>query len=164
MTHHMTHKVRRDFEWCAAVPNHSNGRSIYKPAVETAYMHVDSPGYISGWSAILNESTDARGYSYDGDRELHITYKELKVDRYVVLTIYLSELRDRHVLLHEENMGVPPYWPDRRLSEMASEAVVVFPPSPYLIAPGRLGVRAGIGPPKLQVVAFRLPLHRGPSA
>eukprot|EP00873_Tetraselmis_striata_P013894 jgi/Tetstr1/434158/TSEL_002482.t1 len=56
---------------------------------------------------------------------------------------------------------IVPYWPDRgmhqRLSEMASEEVV-FPPSPDLFAPGRLGVRSGVGPPKWPVVAFRLPL------
>eukprot|EP00873_Tetraselmis_striata_P045019 jgi/Tetstr1/465283/TSEL_009984.t1 len=33
----MTHQLRRNLEWWVAVPNHSNGRSIYKPAVETAY-------------------------------------------------------------------------------------------------------------------------------
>eukprot|EP00873_Tetraselmis_striata_P016988 jgi/Tetstr1/437252/TSEL_025982.t1 len=90
----MTRQLRRDLEWWVAVPNHSNGRSsIYKP-VETAYMHVDSSGY--GWGAVLNETTEARGFMYDGDRELHITYKELKAVRYAVLTI-LSELRGRHV-------------------------------------------------------------------
>eukprot|EP00873_Tetraselmis_striata_P038841 jgi/Tetstr1/459105/TSEL_004555.t1 len=53
-----------------------------------------------------------------------------------------------------------PYWPDRgwhqRLSEMASE-VAVFPPSPDLFAPCRLGVRTGVGPPKWPGVAFWLP-------
>eukprot|EP00873_Tetraselmis_striata_P015600 jgi/Tetstr1/435864/TSEL_024752.t1 len=43
-------------KWWVTVPNHSNGRSIYKP-VETAYMHVDSSGY--GWGAVLNETTEA---------------------------------------------------------------------------------------------------------
>eukprot|EP00873_Tetraselmis_striata_P038408 jgi/Tetstr1/458672/TSEL_045062.t1 len=52
----------------------NNGRFIYK-SVETAYMHVDSSGY--GWGAVLNETTEARGFWYDGDLELHITYKEL---------------------------------------------------------------------------------------
>eukprot|EP00873_Tetraselmis_striata_P012616 jgi/Tetstr1/432880/TSEL_022229.t1 len=42
--------------------------------------------------------------------------------------------------------------------EMASEAVV-FPPSPDRFAPGRLGVRTGVGPPKGPVVAFQLPLR-----
>eukprot|EP00873_Tetraselmis_striata_P039833 jgi/Tetstr1/460097/TSEL_005414.t1 len=65
-------------------------------------MHIDSYGY--GWVAVLNETTEARGFRYDGDRELHITcYKELKaVRRYAVLT-FLSELRGRQVL-HEDNI------------------------------------------------------------
>eukprot|EP00873_Tetraselmis_striata_P013783 jgi/Tetstr1/434047/TSEL_023191.t1 len=98
----MTLLLRRDLEWWVAVPNNSNGRSIYKP-VEKAYMHVDSSGY--GWGAVLNETTEARGFWYAGDRELHITYKELKAVRYAVLT-FLSELRGRQVLLREDNMGV----------------------------------------------------------
>eukprot|EP00873_Tetraselmis_striata_P036839 jgi/Tetstr1/457103/TSEL_043753.t1 len=74
-----------------AVPNHSNGRSIYKP-VEPAYMHVDSSGY--GWGAFRNETTEACGFWYcDCDRELHRrTCKEVKAVRYAVLT-FLSELR-----------------------------------------------------------------------
>eukprot|EP00873_Tetraselmis_striata_P021064 jgi/Tetstr1/441328/TSEL_029579.t1 len=48
---------------------------------------------------------------YDGDRDLHITYKELKAVRYAVLT-FLSELRGRHVLLHDDNMGVIHILPD----------------------------------------------------
>eukprot|EP00873_Tetraselmis_striata_P034622 jgi/Tetstr1/454886/TSEL_041750.t1 len=36
--------------------------------------------------------------------------------------------------------------------------MVVFPPSMDIFAPGRLGVRGGVGPPKWPVVAFRLPL------
>eukprot|EP00873_Tetraselmis_striata_P040431 jgi/Tetstr1/460695/TSEL_000551.t1 len=66
-------------------------------------MHVVSSGY--GWGAVLNETTETRGFWYEGDRELHTTYKELTVVRYSVLT-FLSELRGRHVLLHEDNMGV----------------------------------------------------------
>eukprot|EP00873_Tetraselmis_striata_P039794 jgi/Tetstr1/460058/TSEL_005378.t1 len=46
---------------------------------------------------------------------------------------------------------------------MASE-VVVFPPSPDLFAPGRLGVRTGVGPPKWPVVTFRLPFVPGHAA
>eukprot|EP00873_Tetraselmis_striata_P021831 jgi/Tetstr1/442095/TSEL_030254.t1 len=75
----MTHEqLLRNLEWWMVVPNHSNGRSIYKP-VETAYMHVDSSGY--GWGAVLNETTEARRSWCDHDRELHITYKELKAVR-----------------------------------------------------------------------------------
>eukprot|EP00873_Tetraselmis_striata_P010843 jgi/Tetstr1/431107/TSEL_020823.t1 len=78
----MTRQLRRELEWWATVPNHSNGRSIYK-SVETAYVHVDSSGH--GWGAVLNETTKARGFRYDGECELHITYKELKAVRYSVL-------------------------------------------------------------------------------
>eukprot|EP00873_Tetraselmis_striata_P024103 jgi/Tetstr1/444367/TSEL_032258.t1 len=60
----------------AGLPMLGNGRSIYKP-VETAYiMHVDSSGY--GWGAGLNETTKAREFRCDGDREMHITYEELR--------------------------------------------------------------------------------------
>eukprot|EP00873_Tetraselmis_striata_P029909 jgi/Tetstr1/450173/TSEL_037214.t1 len=75
---------------------------LYKP-VETVYMHVDSSSYE--WGAVLNETTEARGFWCDGDREVHITLKELKAVHYVVLT-FLTELRDRRVVLHENNMGV----------------------------------------------------------
>eukprot|EP00873_Tetraselmis_striata_P014980 jgi/Tetstr1/435244/TSEL_024163.t1 len=54
----MTPQLRRDFEWWAAIPNHNNGGSIYKP-VETAYLHVDRSGY--GWG-VLYETTEARGF------------------------------------------------------------------------------------------------------
>eukprot|EP00873_Tetraselmis_striata_P027924 jgi/Tetstr1/448188/TSEL_035479.t1 len=162
------------------------------------YMHVDRSGY--GWGAVLNETTEARGFRYNCDREMHITYKELKAFRYAVLT-FLSELRGRQARLHKD-MGVVHIladltsrslllrielgilWfilasndisiraryikttanirPDRnwhmRLSEIASD-MVVFPPSPDLFEPGRLGVRAGVGPPKWPVIAFRLPLR-----
>eukprot|EP00873_Tetraselmis_striata_P012615 jgi/Tetstr1/432879/TSEL_022228.t1 len=57
-------------------------------SVETAYMHVDSSGY--GWGAVLNETTEARGFWYDGDRELHTIFKELKAIRYAVLTFLSS--------------------------------------------------------------------------
>eukprot|EP00873_Tetraselmis_striata_P004901 jgi/Tetstr1/425165/TSEL_015626.t1 len=70
------------------------------------YLHVDNSIRLwVGRRPQRNESTEARGLWYDGDRELHITYKELKAVRYAVLT-FLSELRGRHVLLHEDNMGV----------------------------------------------------------
>eukprot|EP00873_Tetraselmis_striata_P009238 jgi/Tetstr1/429502/TSEL_019407.t1 len=42
---------------------------------------------------------------------------------------------------------------------LRTSMVIVFPPSPDLFAPGRLGVRAGVGPPKWPVVAFGLPLR-----
>eukprot|EP00873_Tetraselmis_striata_P009239 jgi/Tetstr1/429503/TSEL_019408.t1 len=66
-------------------------------------MHVDSSGY--GWGAVLNETTEGRGFWYDCDHELHITYKKLKAVRHAVLT-FLSELRGQQVLLYEDNMGV----------------------------------------------------------
>eukprot|EP00873_Tetraselmis_striata_P013493 jgi/Tetstr1/433757/TSEL_022975.t1 len=76
----MAHKLRRDLDcWKVAVTNHENGRSIYKP-LETAYMHVDSSVRLRGVrGTVLNETTEARGFWHDGDRdELHITYNELK--------------------------------------------------------------------------------------
>eukprot|EP00873_Tetraselmis_striata_P007234 jgi/Tetstr1/427498/TSEL_017624.t1 len=117
---------------------------------------------------------------------------------------FLSELRGRHVLLYEDNMGVvyvlanltsrspllmtelrklwfvldyndisisaryikttANIWADRLSREIdyddwAFSLMVVFPPSPDLFAPGRLGGRTGVGPPKWPVVAFRLPLR-----
>eukprot|EP00873_Tetraselmis_striata_P028826 jgi/Tetstr1/449090/TSEL_036302.t1 len=98
----LVERARQDDAWWVAVPNHNNGRSIYMP-VETAYMHVDNSGY--GWGAIFIETIEARGFWYDCDCELHITCKELKAVRYAMLT-FLSELRGRHVLLHEDNMEV----------------------------------------------------------
>eukprot|EP00873_Tetraselmis_striata_P017863 jgi/Tetstr1/438127/TSEL_002853.t1 len=42
------------------IPSHSSGRSIYTRRVETAYMHVDI--YCYGWGAVLDETTEARGF------------------------------------------------------------------------------------------------------
>eukprot|EP00873_Tetraselmis_striata_P034755 jgi/Tetstr1/455019/TSEL_041876.t1 len=72
------HQLRRDLEWWSAFPTHSNGRPIYKPVETVYYMHIDSSGY---------------------------GYKELKAAQYTVFT-FLSELRGRHVPLHEDTMGV----------------------------------------------------------
>eukprot|EP00873_Tetraselmis_striata_P016126 jgi/Tetstr1/436390/TSEL_025222.t1 len=102
----MTHNLRRHLEWWSAVPTLNNGCLLYKSA-ETVYMHVDRFGY--GGGAVLNddETTETRGFWHRGDREVHITYKQLKIVRSAVLT-FLSELRGRHVmLLHEDyTMGV----------------------------------------------------------
>eukprot|EP00873_Tetraselmis_striata_P024395 jgi/Tetstr1/444659/TSEL_032507.t1 len=130
-------------------------------------MHVDSSAY--GWGAVLNdEATEAHGFMYDGDRELHIFYKELKALRYYVVPTFLSEMLGRQlaqppwgligdlvIKLHASGQAatvIVPYWPDRswhqRLSdEMASE-MVMFPPSPDLFAPNRLGMHDGVGRPK----------------
>eukprot|EP00873_Tetraselmis_striata_P027399 jgi/Tetstr1/447663/TSEL_035021.t1 len=50
-------------------------------------------------------SRSALGGPLSGGWRLHITYKKLKAVRYAVLT-FLTELRGRQVLLHEDNMGV----------------------------------------------------------
>eukprot|EP00873_Tetraselmis_striata_P014283 jgi/Tetstr1/434547/TSEL_023638.t1 len=62
----------------AAVPTHRICRSIYK-SVETVYMHLDNSGY--GWGASVNETTEARGFRYDGDRELHITHIHVELNK-----------------------------------------------------------------------------------
>eukprot|EP00873_Tetraselmis_striata_P002466 jgi/Tetstr1/422730/TSEL_013527.t1 len=69
----------------------NSGRSICTPG-ETVYMHVDSSGY--GWGAVLNEITKARGFSYNGNLELHITYKELKAN---VRSPFEASLRPRRL-------------------------------------------------------------------
>jgi hypothetical protein len=72
-----THKVRRVLEWWLSVPNHHNGRSIYKP-IETAYLRADSSDY--GWGGVLNGNPNfqARGIYYPSDRLQYITWKELR--------------------------------------------------------------------------------------
>jgi hypothetical protein len=73
----MTHQLKRDLEWWRTVPDHHNGRSIFKP-IEIAYLHADSSGY--GWGAVLNDNHayQARGFWDDDDRHQHITWKELR--------------------------------------------------------------------------------------
>eukprot|EP00873_Tetraselmis_striata_P007380 jgi/Tetstr1/427644/TSEL_017769.t1 len=53
----------------------------------------------------VNETTEAHGLRYDGDRELHITHKDLTAARYAVLA-FLLKLRGREAMLHKDNMGV----------------------------------------------------------
>jgi len=62
-------------------------------------MHVDSSGYR--WGAILDETTDASGFWYDRDREVHITYKELKASKLVgaIRLRSLQYLTFSHVVL-----------------------------------------------------------------
>jgi hypothetical protein len=86
------------------VPTQHNGRSIYKP-IETTYLHADSSDY--GWRAVLNEDANhqARGFWSAPDRLQHITWKELRAVRHAV-EYFLSQLRGRQVLLHEDNTVV----------------------------------------------------------
>ena len=66
-------------------------------------MHCDSSQY--GWGAVLNEQYEARGFWYERDRTMHITFKELKAVRLAVRT-FLPYLSGRRVLLHEDNQAV----------------------------------------------------------
>jgi hypothetical protein len=54
---------------------------------------------------------------------------------------------------------IAPYWPNKTwyhaLSRLAT-ATLHFPASRDLFFPGRLGKRAGVGPPAWSIVAFRL--------
>jgi hypothetical protein len=86
------------------MPNHNNGRSIYKP-IETAYLHADSNDY--GWGAVLNTDANyqARGFWTATDRLHHITWKELRAIRHAVES-FPPYLKGRRVLLHEDNTAV----------------------------------------------------------
>eukprot|EP00873_Tetraselmis_striata_P011955 jgi/Tetstr1/432219/TSEL_021675.t1 len=44
------------------------------------------------WGAVLNETSEAHGFWYDGDRELHITYKELKAVRLTTANIWIDRM------------------------------------------------------------------------
>ena len=98
----ISNQLRRDLQWWVSVPTEQNGRPIWT-RVETAYLHVDSSGY--GWGAVLNDRLHARGFWTPPDLDQHITFKELKAVRYAVLS-FLSHLRGRQVLLHEDNQAV----------------------------------------------------------
>ena len=98
----LTKQLIRDLGWWRGVPQEANGRPIFR-AVETAYLHVDSSTY--GWGAVLNDHDEARGFWYQPDRSLHITFKELKAVRLAVES-FLPQLRHRNVLLHEDNQAV----------------------------------------------------------
>ena len=98
----LTKQLIRDLGWWRGVPQEANGRPIFR-AVETAYLHVDSSTY--GWGAVLNDHDEARGFWYQPDRSLHITFKELKAVRLAVES-FLPQLKHRNVLLHEDNQAV----------------------------------------------------------
>eukprot|EP00873_Tetraselmis_striata_P020537 jgi/Tetstr1/440801/TSEL_029108.t1 len=51
-------------------------------------LNAKTSGYR--WGAVLNETTEARGFQYDGDRERHIIYKKLKTIRYAVWFILVD--------------------------------------------------------------------------
>ena len=95
-------QLKRDLEWWTQVPSRHNGAPIWKP-VETAYLHCDSSSF--GWGAVLNDCLEARGVWTGGDRQEHITYKELKAVRLAIKS-FLPELRGRRLLLHEDNQSV----------------------------------------------------------
>jgi hypothetical protein len=61
--------LKRDIQWCTRVPSANNGRSIISP-IETAYMHCESSCY--GWSVVLNEQVEARGFWPAVDQQQHI--------------------------------------------------------------------------------------------
>jgi hypothetical protein len=53
----------------------------------------------------LNEQLEARGFCSATDQKHHITLKELKAVRLAVLS-FLPLMRDRKVLMHEDNQAV----------------------------------------------------------
>jgi hypothetical protein len=81
------------------VPNHANGKNIHR-LVEIAYIDCDSSSY--DWGAVLNVRLETRGLWGIQDEHQHITWKELKDVRLVVLS-FLPHLVDRNILLHEDN-------------------------------------------------------------
>jgi hypothetical protein len=98
----LSKQLLRDLRWWTAVPLERNGADIFA-AQESAVMHSDSSQY--GWGAVLNSSKEARGFWCGPDRLEHITWKELKAVRMAVLS-FLPHLRNRRVLLHEDNQSV----------------------------------------------------------
>ena len=98
----LSKQLIRDLEWWRHVPSQHNGRPIQRQ-LESVYLHCDSSQY--GWGAVLNDQYEARGFWYDGDRAMHITFKELKAVRLAVRT-FLPYLSGRWVLLHEDNQAV----------------------------------------------------------
>eukprot|EP00873_Tetraselmis_striata_P043104 jgi/Tetstr1/463368/TSEL_008290.t1 len=100
----VTRQIRRDLKSWVAVPNHSNGRSIYKP-VERACMSTAPAKY--GWGAVLNETTKARGFWYERDRDLHISYKELKAVRLTSHSpMLMTELRKLWFILDSNDISI----------------------------------------------------------
>ncbi len=84
------------------MPEKHNGAPIFKP-VESFYLHCDSIGF--GWGAVLNDCIEARGFWNRPDKLQHITFKEPKAVRCAIES-FLSELKGRRLLLHEDNQSV----------------------------------------------------------
>ena len=98
----LTPQALRDLEWWMKVPAKWNGRNIWR-SPETGEVHSDSSTYA--WGAVLNQMRTARGFWSVEERKQHITYLELQAV-YNAVRSFLPWIRNRKILLHEDNMAV----------------------------------------------------------
>ena len=98
----ITKQAYRDLEWWRKVPSKWNGREIWR-APDTSLMHCDASK--TAWGGVLNNTLPARSFWNAAERRLHITHLEL-LAVYNSVRSFLPWLRNRRVLLREDNMAV----------------------------------------------------------
>ena len=98
----MTKQGFRDLEWWRRVPAKWNGREIWR-APDSAILHCDASEIA--WGGVLNQTLPARSFWSAAERKLHITHLELAAV-YNTVRSFLPWLRNRKVLLREDNMAV----------------------------------------------------------
>ena len=98
----LTRQALRDLQWWVDLPAKWNGRAIWRSPI-SAVLHSDAS--MTGWGAVLNETTPARGFWNRQERKLHITELELEAV-YNAVRSFLPHLRGRSVFVHEDNQAV----------------------------------------------------------
>jgi hypothetical protein len=98
----LTKQALRDLAWWIKIPAKWNGREIWR-SPDTGLMHSDAS--LTGWGAVLNKTLQARGFWTAQERQLHITHLEL-LAVYKAVRSFLPWIRNRKLLLREDNMGV----------------------------------------------------------
>ena len=98
----VTKQAYRDLHWWKDIPAKWNGREIWR-APDSAIIHCDASK--TAWGGVLNNHTPARSFWTASEMKLHITHLELQAV-YNTVRSFLPWLRNRHVLLREDNMAV----------------------------------------------------------
>lgn len=98
----LTKQAYRDLQWWKKVPAKWNGREIWR-SPDTGLMHCDAS--LKAWGAVLNNELPARAFWSAEEANLHITHLEL-LAVYKAVRSFLPWLKNREVLLREDNMAV----------------------------------------------------------
>ena len=98
----LSSQAKTDLRWFMAVPDHWNGRALFRSPM-TATLHCDASA--AAWSGVLNERLEARGSWREKQMPEHITSKELRAVLFSV-EAFMPHLQGRRVRLWEDNQAV----------------------------------------------------------